>query len=240
MEPSLQALLANLIDYAGLYPPAGLPLPQVVENYSRYLDSPNAWMLNRLVLPASKLSEVTLQPGWRVTLLVDSEPGSLPPQVETLETKLPHRLSLPTYCEAPVAQIDGAFAKVRTGGLRPEAVPSTEILTEFLCGTAHLRVPFKATAGLHHPMRSQGTGMHGFLNVFVAAGFAWHGEYESIPDMLEEEDPKAFKFVGDVLHWRDYSLSTEQIQAARRDFAHSFGSCSFEEPIADLRELGLL
>ncbi len=240
MEASLRALLANLIDYAGLYPPAALPLPEVVANYSLYLASPEAWMLNRLVLPAAKLAETPMQAGWRVTLLVDKEPGPLPPQIETLETKLPHRLSLPTYCEVPVGQISGAFAKVRTGGLTPEAVPTTEALTDFLCWTAQRRVPFKATAGLHHPMGSREPLMHGFLNVFLAAAFAWFGEDELIPDMLKEEDPKAFQFVGDVLHWRDYGLSTEQIQAARRDFAHSFGSCSFEEPIADLRQMGLL
>jgi hypothetical protein len=96
---SLRALLTNLIDYAGLYPPAGLPLPQVLENYRNYLASPDVWMLNRLVLPAARLPEVTLHDGWRITLLVDAEPGPLPAQIETLETKQAHALSLPTYCE---------------------------------------------------------------------------------------------------------------------------------------------
>jgi len=94
---SLRALMANLIDYAGLYPPAGLPLPEVLENYGAYLASEESWMLNRLVLPAAKLAEVRLQDNWRVTLLVEGEPGPLPAQVETLETKLPRRLSLATY-----------------------------------------------------------------------------------------------------------------------------------------------
>jgi len=35
-------------------------------------------------------------------------------------------------------------------------------------------------------------------------------------------------------------LTASQIDSARREFAHSFGSCSFEEPIDGLRELGLL
>jgi hypothetical protein len=87
-EP-LHALLANLIDYAGLYPPAGLPLPEVLENYEAYLASAESWMLNRLVLPAAKLPEVRLRDNWRVTLLVEGEPGPLPAQVETLETRLP-------------------------------------------------------------------------------------------------------------------------------------------------------
>src|SRR5689334_9301030 len=102
---SLQALLAKLIDYAGLYPPAALPLAIVAERYRGFRASPENWMLNRLVLPAAKLAQSPLEPNWRVTLLVDEEPGALPPQVETLEIKQPRRLSLPTYCEAPIGEI---------------------------------------------------------------------------------------------------------------------------------------
>ena len=247
---SLKALLSNLIDYAGLYPPAALPLPDVSEKYAAYRASPHSWMLNRVVLPAAKLAEAPVGEGWRITLLVDSEPGPLPPQVETLETKLPHRLSLPTYCEVPVGQLTDAFAKVRTGGLTPDAIPSPETIADFLKRAASRRLPFKATAGLHHPIRSlrpltyaadsPRAAMHGFLNVFIAAAFAWYGEDMLLEEILQEENPQAFAFAGDVLQWRDYGLTIEQIQAARRDFAHSFGSCSFEEPVADLRELGLL
>ena len=125
----------------------------VLENYESYLASPESWMLNRLVLPAAKLPELRLGNHWRVTLLVDGEPGLLPAQVETLETKLPHGLSLPTYCEASIEDIKGAFAKVRTGGLTAESTPSSEALADFLCAAASRRVAFKATAGLHHPIR---------------------------------------------------------------------------------------
>jgi hypothetical protein len=250
VPPSLRALLSNLIDYAGLYPPAALSLRDVTERYDAYRASEYGWMLNRLVLPAAKLSDVAIGEDWRITLLVDSEPGPLPRQVETLETKQPHRLSLPTYCEVPFDQVTDAFAKVRTGGLTPDAIPSTESLVDFLCYTSQHRIPFKATAGLHHPMRSlrpltyatdsPRAVMHGFLNVFVAAAFAWFGEDDMLENILAEEDPRAFTFAGDVLHWDTYGLWTAQIEEARREYAHSFGSCSFEEPIADLRELGLL
>ncbi len=248
---SLRALLSNLIDYAGLYPPAGLPLPIVAERYQGFLASPDAWILNRLVLPAAKLREAEIGSEWRITLLVDDEPGPLPPQIETLEIKSSRRLSLPTYCEAPLEQITGAFAKVRTGGLTPEAIPSTAGLAGFLCGAAERRLPFKATAGLHHPLRSDHplsyapdsphALMHGFLNVFTAAAFAWHGaSRERVAEVLEEQSAGAFRFSDDVLQWRGHSLSVEQIRQARRDFAHSFGSCSFEEPVSDLRNLELI
>jgi hypothetical protein len=248
---SLEALLSNLIDYAGLYPPAALPLPVVTERFGGFLASPEKWMLNRLVLAAARLGEVDLRPSWRVTLLVDEEPGALPPQVETLETRLPQRLSLPTYCEAPLERISGAFAKVRTGGLMPEVIPSTSQLAGFLCEAVSLRTAFKATAGLHHPIRgvrplsytpdSPRATMHGFLNVFVAAAFAWHGAgREELLGALEETDARKFEFALDGLMWRGRRLTTDQIREARRDFAHSFGSCSFEEPVSELRELELI
>lgn len=252
---SLRALLAHLIDYAGLYPPAGLALPAVLQNYDTYLASPDSWMLNRLVLPAGKLPEVRLRDNWRVTLLVEGEPGPLPAQVETLETKLPRGFSLPTYCEAPIAAvaggIPGAFAKVRTGGLTPETIPTSEALADFLGEAASRRVAFKATAGLHHPIRSLRpltyaanspcATMHGFVNVFVAAAFAWQGDRRDVLlDVLNDEDAGAFQFEEDGLRWRGRWIAAAEVEGARRDFAHGFGSCSFTEPVADLRQLGWL
>ena len=251
MSAALRALLSNLIDYAGLYPPAALPLPEVVERYAAYRASPDGWMLNRLVLPAPKLGQISLREGWRITLLVESEPGLLPDGVETLETKLPYRLSLPTYCEALPEEISGAFSKIRTGGITPEAIPSAETLADFLLRAAARRMPFKAAAGLHHPVRSSRpltyapdsprAVMHGFLNVFIAAAFAWHGAGRELPvAILKEEEASAFDFGADEVRWRGHRLSAGQIAAARLEFAHSFGSCSFEEPVADLRALRLL
>jgi hypothetical protein len=83
--------------------------------------------------------------------------------------------------------------------------------------------------------------MHGFVNVFVAAAFAWHGQDRALLlEVLNETTPSAFEFLEGELGWRGHRLSTSQMETARRDFAHSFGSCSFEEPVADLRKLGWL
>ncbi|MBZ5726102.1 MAG: hypothetical protein LAP87_14020 [Acidobacteriia bacterium] len=248
---SLKALLSHLIDYAGLYPPAALPLPAVAANYDAFLDSPESWILNRLILPAARLPEARLEGHWRVSLLVEEEPGALPRQVETLETKLARGLSLPTYCEAPLAEIEGAYAKIRTGGLTPEAIPASEAVAEFLCQAAARRLPCKATAGLHHPLRalhpltyapdSPRATMHGFVNVFAAAAFAWHGmDRPETIGVLNESRPDAFEFLDDRMRWRERTLTTAQVEAARRDFAHSFGSCSLTEPVSDLRALGWL
>ena len=203
-----------------------------VAKYRAHRASPDSWILNRFVLASTD----RLDSDWRVTLLTDNEPATLPPQVETFETKRPQKLSLPTYCEVPLDQVPAAaFAKIRT------TTPTPDELADFLLEAARRRLAFKATAGLHHPIRSTASGMHGFINVFAAAAFAWHGSPRPLVlDLLNDEDPTSFAFHESVLRWRSHVLPMSRIEAARRDFTHSFGSCSFDEPIHDLRSLGWL
>jgi hypothetical protein len=112
-------------------------------------------------------------------------------------------------------------------------------------------VPFKATAGLHHPLRSvhrftyqadSPSGiMHGFVNVFLAAAFLRAGmETKTAVQLLDEQSADAFHFNAAGVGWRRHQLSQREIAAARRGFAVSFGSCSFTEPIDDLKRLRLL
>jgi hypothetical protein len=58
MRGSLRALLTGIIDYAGLFPPARLPLDQAVRNYGRYRNEPQSWMLGKFVCPAVRLDEI--------------------------------------------------------------------------------------------------------------------------------------------------------------------------------------
>ena len=57
MSATLRVLLGSIVDYAGLFPPARLPLDQAVRNYLRYRSEPESWMLGRFVLPAARLDE---------------------------------------------------------------------------------------------------------------------------------------------------------------------------------------
>jgi hypothetical protein len=176
------------------------------------------------------------------------------PRAAALETKRAVRAARPVYCEVPRSELDavqsaGCFAKIRTGGVKPEAIPSVEHVAEFIRACADRRLAFKATAGLHHPVRSEQpltyepdaprAVMHGFLNVFLAACFAWHDQ-RHIEPILAETDLSAFHFAGDQVRWRGLVLDTIQVLDARTQFAHAFGSCSFDEPVHDLEALGLL
>jgi hypothetical protein len=144
----------------------------------------------------------------------------------------------------------GAGAKIRTGGVTPEAFPPAQAVIDFMAACLRERVPFKATAGLHHPVRgeyrltyqsdSPRWMMYGFLNVFIAAALLYGGESEDTAlAALEESDPSTLAFEEDSIHWRDKRISAEQVGACRSEFAISFGSCSFREPIDELAQLTL-
>ncbi len=135
--------------------------------------------------------------------------------------------------------------KLRTGGVTAEAFPSSEQIARALIAAGNKQVPIKFTAGLHHPVRlfheSVQTKMHGFLNVLGAGVLALeHAWQESdIVRMLEDENADAFSFTDKCFAWRECEISTERIRA-HRELVTSLGSCSFDEPRADLRALNLL
>jgi len=58
MNESIRAFLRGIIDYAGLFPPASLPLEKAFENYLQYMDSNHAWMLSSFVIPATRLPQL--------------------------------------------------------------------------------------------------------------------------------------------------------------------------------------
>jgi hypothetical protein len=52
--PPLRALLAQSIDYAGMFPPCSLALEPALQNQAEYVRSPEAWMLGAFVLPVEQ------------------------------------------------------------------------------------------------------------------------------------------------------------------------------------------
>ncbi len=322
--PVLRTLLAEIVDYAGQFPPAGLDTATAIEHFARYRQSPEAWMLARFVHPVGRLDALDAhaglfrqEPPFRFSVLgtggdtaealLDAFENDLEAiaafhdrhadrvLADVMEVRLPAALlsedaaaaerffedahrrvvasglgGLDLFYEVPLREATvehlpgllGAMAehnsrqdlplraeaglKIRCGGTEPEAFPSTEHVARALAAARDAGVRFKATAGLHHPLRHYddeiGTMMHGFLNVFAAAALA-HAEgldARALRRVLKEEDARHFQFAPDALAWRGHAASLDDVGHAREAFAISFGSCSFEEPMDDLRAMGLL
>ncbi|MGH2413082.1 MAG: hypothetical protein ACRDEA_05210, partial [Microcystaceae cyanobacterium] len=149
-------------------------------------------------------------------------------------------------------QHTGTAAKIRTGGLSVDAFPSFRQLCQCIFSFAQAQVSFKATAGLHHPLPanhaltyepdSPSTVMHGFLNVAVLAAFVYWQKItsEEALDILKVSSIGEFRFAEEEISWGAHSLTLAEIAQTRQYFFRSFGSCSFQEPIDDLKQLNLL
>lgn len=161
----------------------------------------------------------------------------------------------PAACdlEAVLAAIEsaGACAKIRTGGVSTDAIPTVSDIAAFLTGCARRRICLKATAGLHHVFRgehrltyevdSPEASMHGFGNVLIAALVAFGGGNPAdVQEALEDDSPAHFNPCDRGIQWDGLSFSMEMIEELRSCFVVGFGSCSFEEPMSDLRAIGWL
>jgi hypothetical protein len=233
MAPA-RSLLSGLIDHAPLFPPASLPLEEALEDHRRALASPQAWMVGRFVCPASQLGDIDGEP-LRLSVVMDIAEVALDERIEAVEGRDPAlaRLGRETYVEIQpdadlaVIKAAGARAKVRCG----PTPPPVEALAGFIRRCRAENIPFKATAGLHHAVRTD--GQLGFLNLLAAAVF---GDEERA---LDEDDAGAFS-LDSAFRWRDREASPDEVAEVRRSLFVSIGSCSFAEPVGELEELGFL
>ncbi|HMB98845.1 MAG TPA: hypothetical protein VKM36_10205 [Balneolaceae bacterium] len=326
---SLSRFLYKIIDYAGLFPPAELPLEQAVENYAEHRKSELKWMLSRFIIPAGlipdlityKDSFITVEEPFSLSVLgkktdtieeFQNEIDRVLEQVQlanrelkgyvttdSFEIKLPveavesydrdlllellnetatrfeqteHAPSFLFYesvqdysadkelefiMEALSAhngilrdenyhQTEAAGYKLRCGGTSENAFPPVELVLTALLTARDKLVPMKFTAGLHHPVRhfneSVNTKMHGFLNVFAAGLFSYAFDLnrEEMMDILLEEDPESFQFTDTGLTFNGIHIETEEIGELRSNAFLSYGSCSFAEPVDDLKKLNLI
>jgi hypothetical protein len=285
MLASVKTLLSSIVDYAGLFPPAKLPLHKAMASYVDHQLTPYNWMLNRFVLSTSQLKEFeALQPTfqlkqWPLTLifsknweleiemvrsLYSKNQLSITalefPQLSSIEIQriipnlvdevevffeIPFSVDLQPYLT--VLKNTQTSAKIRTGGITIDTFPSANQLCQYILSFANAQIPFKATAGLHHLLPgnycityepdSPSTQMHGFLNVIVLAALVYWQKItpQTSLELLQESASKNFHFTDDAISWRNYRLNIAEIEEARQRFFRSFGSCSFQEPVNNLK-----
>jgi hypothetical protein len=153
---------------------------------------------------------------------------------------------LPVYVEVPRTPgwrdaldqlaVAGYRAKLRTGGETADAFPSEYDVAEFVLACLEFDVRFKFTAGLHHANRhttGDGLEQHGFLNALVAVAEALDGaDATALARTLAERNATA-------LAERTRMLPVGRAATVRTWFG-SYGSCSIDEPLQDLLDLGLV
>lgn len=290
-NPTVRALVSGAIDYAGLFPPAGLRMAEAVANFARYRTGPHAWMLGSFVVPAVRLEELAAAYAARRATEADPWPlsviarGADTAALVAFHTRYGGRLAI-RMIEAPPTPIDdlasleplaalwavyvevdatvnpraaiealkrrGLRAKVRTGGVKAELFPTADQVARFVESCRALGVPFKATAGLHHLWRAEypltydpasaRATMFGFANVLLGASAALAGaDATEVAGVLAGRDGDGFELAdeGCVLP-SGRAVSAALVASARDSLINSFGSCSFEEPVAELTARGLL
>lgn len=232
-----RAALEQMIDHAALFPPASMTMADALAEDARVRAQDTGWIVGRFVVPASRVAELDGYDGPLSAVLDADLPDD--PRIEAVE--VPPDFPSDTvslgkvYVERPVGdlewlgELDGRRAKVRCGG---QVAPTVDQLAAFVRRCRDLGVVFKATAGLHHPVRRGDE--HGFLNLLGACVFGFE---EAV---LADEDPGAFKLTADRFSWRGQGRSADEVARVRRELFASFGSCSVQEPLDDLRAMGIL
>lgn len=317
---SVEAFTENLIDYAGLFPPAKLPLKEALNNYLKYKTESYNRILSKFICPAkllpdlenlinnnlsnkdlsisilgtsgnnlkdfkknfeddinywnnfiSKFENIATTKSFEIKfpegLIANYDSKEISDLINYISNNIKNKISQPAFLffegfmgsdwkKNIKSLIDGINIsnekeinfgfKLRTGGENPEAFPTPEQIAFTIRECLDRSVPMKCTAGLHHPLRqydkATGTMMHGFINVFGAGIIAMRHNISDIglKEILSDENPANFIFTNEYFSWKDWRMQIEDITFARKDLIISFGSCSFDEPIDDLKSLNLL
>lgn len=136
-------------------------------------------------------------------------------------------------------------AKLRCGGTAVDQFPSPREVAEFLIAVTNRRLPFKATAGLHRPIRhfdaELGIERHGFINILMAAAIAESGsDVNTVEEVIADSDPDNFSISAVFASWRGHEVSGSALRRVRRSGFVAYGSCDLDEPIGALKQLGFL
>ena len=291
------AAFGGLIDYAGVFPPATLSMPDAVARYRATMTSADRWLIGRFLVRASQLQELAAvathslvagdQP-WSIGVVLDMSPGAGASIGQDFQREMSPAMSIAAFEVAlepgtdagrlidTVATIDPDVAvfievdrreplddqireigdalrdrgrrggaKLRCGGLTKDDFPTVDEVTEFVWAASFADVAFKATAGLHQPIRHRdaaiGVWRHGFVNLLIGSVAADAGQSRSVVrEIVAESDPTAFSITPVAASWRDVVLPGSAIRRSRLRGLVAFGSCEIDEPREALAGLSFL
>jgi hypothetical protein len=262
---SRSAALARLLDDASQFPPGNLALEDAWPAHRRWREGPRTSIVGRFLMPSGRVPGLAAlmrgdADGSELGVVVAAGDGpevleSLPEaaavgaielrgagasQVAAWRERAP---SAEVFVEGvPVEQVASLRAgdarigaKIRCGGVSPEAFPSAESVASFVQACVRLEVPFKATAGLHGALRHWdpeiGVDHHGFMNLWTATALA--ARDANMPELMRCLE------VDDANGLGRFGVSVDELGEARRWFT-AFGTCSIDEPLEGLAAVGLL
>lgn len=267
-----RALLEGAIDYAGLFPPAQLPMEAALANYARYRRAEEAWALGRFVTPVGRVREALEQAPAECLAVIGTGDAAADAAaleglgIRVIEAATPNPAAVEArlaahqdsqgagaacYCEVDPGSERfgetteairrlGGRAKLRSGGVKAEAIPPVERVLAFLERCLELELTCKATAGLHHACRgaypltyaadAPRATMHGYANLLLAAARLRAGGSAEEARAILEREGEAPRADAHGITWGRERWSLEEIRAGR-EFLVGFGSCSFEEPL---------
>lgn len=135
--------------------------------------------------------------------------------------------------------------KLRCGGLTADLFPEPGEVAEFIASATDRHIAFKATAGLHKPIRhfdeELGVHHHGFVNLVVASALGEAGmERSTVESVISETDAEAFVFGPATVSWRGHDVPGAAMRRMRHSGFVAYGSCDFDEPVEALASLGFL
>jgi hypothetical protein len=254
---TVPALFRRLVDDAAVFPPGDAPLHVAAQQHGLHLQAPHGPVVGRFLCRASELPDLRLPDGATLGVIADQ---GLDHALHTLEetglaadvveyrieraeqvARVPRATAVAEIAPGPhwrdavrACAAEHVSAKLRTGGLTADAFPDPHHVADFIAECARYNVPFKCTAGLHravcHTEVGPGFHAHGFLNILVATHAAITGG-----DVLAAVTARDAADLAAVC----WGVDEAAAGAVRRSFL-AFGSCSIDEPVADLRALGLL
>ena len=136
--------------------------------------------------------------------------------------------------------------KLRCGGPRKEFVPNPNKLAFAINLCTQSNIPVKFTAGLHHALthfnEKMGTINYGFLNMFF--GYYINMYYDihikELESILIDTNVKSFKFSNNSFSYKDNLIDNKKIKKTRRDLLPGFGSCRFDIPCDELKNMEII
>lgn len=259
---SMPALFDALIDDAAVFPPGSYPIDQALGRRVDRLATTDARFVGSFLVPPAMVERV-LREAHPVPVVVIGRPGADLDQVleaagrvaddpvhalagvqvghgpqwqRVLELGVPVAIEVPAQgadeqLNSLVPQRFQALAKLRTGATEHNPVPTAAQLAAFITGCHERGLSFKLTGGMHHALTHvEGAEREfGFLNVLVATDLVTRGA-AGAESVLDERDADtvvaAVRRIGDA--------------GRVRDLFQSYGCCDVDDPIHELRALGLI